>query len=291
MNNPKLSRAASIAGFLSVGALALLCVTAHTAMIASKEILLDFTKPQEIAKKARWSDPQYVKATEGGLALIMAKEDGVTTDQLGKVSRDIWIETIDPIAVGWSWRPVYAVHIGAEKIPAGKFHFIGSTTVFPSGQMYARYSPDAVHWSTWQALLVKPPDAKAPPEAKAAAKQVFEGELRVPSSERQRYSDVLWEYAKLDVPWKSDEEAAVKWILEREPGFFEKNLPFIGYVQFHYEASLRGDERLKGLQIRMSYSAGGMASVPKDENVRTSHTGEWRFRADGKAIEGEKHAP
>ena len=35
-------------------------------------------------------------------------------------------------------------------------------------------------------------------------------------------SAVVSEYSSLDVPWKSDEEAAVKWILEREPDFFEK---------------------------------------------------------------------
>ena len=35
-------------------------------------------------------------------------------------------------------------------------------------------------------------------------------------------------YQKQDVQWRSDEEAAVKWILKMDPDFFSRNLPFMG---------------------------------------------------------------
>ena len=37
---------------------------------------------------------------------------------------------------------------------------------------------------------------------------------------------LLSQYSTLDVPWKSDEEATVRWILERNPEFFSKQDPF-----------------------------------------------------------------
>ena len=83
----------------------------------------------------------------------------------------------------------------------------------------------------------------------------------------------------MEVPWASDEEAAVKWILkEKNPNFLEEDIPFVGYLQFRYESSLRGGERLKGIKINASYGVGGLHSTPNDESVYKDQDGPWRFK-------------
>ncbi|MBN2585685.1 MAG: hypothetical protein JXR55_00180 [Candidatus Fermentibacteraceae bacterium] len=47
-------------------------------------------------------------------------------------------------------------------------------------------------------------------------------------AEREDYDALLREFAELDVPWKSYEDAACRWIVEGDPGFFENSLPFLG---------------------------------------------------------------
>jgi len=246
---------------------------AYADMMENRDVVLDFTNREQIIERAKWSDPQYVVLTEKGLSLVMDERDGVPPGEYHKVSRDIWIETTDPIAVGWSWRPVYSMHIRAERFPSGEFTFGENSVAYPSGTLYVRYSPDSVHWSTWQAIDVQAPKDKTSP------RQIYSGIIGVPNRERAEYSALTSEYSKKDVPWKSDEEAAVKWILETEPDFFEQHLPFIGYVQFLYEVSLRGDESIQKLDINLNYGAGGMHSIPKDKEIYEDHKGPWRFKA------------
>jgi hypothetical protein len=204
----------------------------------------------------------------------MDERDGVPPGEYHKVSGDIWIETTDPIAVGWSWRPVYSMHITAERFPSSEFIFGENSVSYPSGELYVRYSPDSVHWSTWQSIDMQAPKDNTSP------RQVYNGEIRVPNRERAEYTTLTLEYSKKDVPWKSDEEAAVKWILETEPDLFERHLPFIGYVQCLYEVSLRGDESIQKLDINLNYGAGGACSLPKDEKIYENHQGPWRFKAN-----------
>jgi hypothetical protein len=81
------------------------------------------------------------------------------------------------------------------------------------------------------------------------------------------------------VPWKSDEEAAVKWILQRDPKFFEKSLPFIGYLQFRLENPPAGAERV---EIELRYGGGGIFTLPRDQGTdpMKNRNGPWRFKAD-----------
>lgn len=46
------------------------------------------------------------------------------------------------------------------------------------------------------------------------------------------HSNLRETYSRLDVPWVDDEEAFAKWLLARNPNFFERSLPFIGYLEF-----------------------------------------------------------
>ena len=118
------------------------------------EFVLDFTKPAEAKKKAKWSPADKLGPDAKGLGW----------DGPQNASYDVWIETTEPVAVGWSWRTTRSVGIHAEVEPPGKFQFRGSTTVFPSGEVYARYSPDAKHWSSWQSLGAQMPRDKKNPK-------------------------------------------------------------------------------------------------------------------------------
>jgi hypothetical protein len=77
----------------------------------------------------------------------------------------------------------------------------------------------------------------------------------------------------------------VRWILSREPDFFEKQLPFIGYVQFRFEAQFHGGQRIRSLRAEVSYVMSGMYVEPKDEDSiqRARETLRdpipWRFEA------------
>jgi hypothetical protein len=83
----------------------------------------------------------------------------------------------------------------------------------------------------------------------------------------------------MDVPWRSDEEAAVRWILQKQPDFFEKNLPFVGYVQFRMEGSMPGSQRIKKIRMQLDWMVGGLHALPKNPDDEKNRDGAWRFEA------------
>ena len=103
----------------------------------------------------------------------------------------------------------------------------------------------------------------------------------LPQRERRQYGEYLAEYSKLDVPWKSDEEAAVAWILKRTPDFFDRSLPFIGYVEFLFEFPFQGGQRLTRLQATAACGMSGLHYPPKDENAfKDRQNLPWRFKGE-----------
>ena len=87
-------------------------------------------------------------------------------------------------------------------------------------------------------------------------------------------------YSKLDVPWTSDEEACVAWILEKDPKFFERSLPFIGYVEFLFENHFYSNQRISALHAYVGYGMSGFSSRPKDPKVmQDREMTPWRFKA------------
>ncbi|MBI5095200.1 MAG: hypothetical protein HZB26_22545 [Candidatus Hydrogenedentes bacterium] len=228
--------------FLAILSPILFACRAESVIQGNNSLIIDFTKPTEAAKKASWTDPQTLQT--------------------------------EPVAVGWSWRTVYAVRMRAEVVPPGEYKIQNNSTALPPGQFFARYSPDRKHWSTWQAL-----SCDQPPVDPAHPKQSYHGTLRVPESERAQYKDMLASYNGQDVPWKSDEEAAVKWMVEQQPDFFNKQLPFIGYVQFMVEVGREGRQKIEQLKFELDYGAGGLLSPPTNPDVFVSRDGPWRFEA------------
>jgi hypothetical protein len=217
-------------------------------IVSHTEYTLDLRKPREAAKKAEWSSPDKIKATREGLGW---------GDRDDKGSRDVWLQT-EPIGLGYSWRPTSIASIKATVEGAGA-----------DGLLYARYSADGKRWTTWQHI-----------EAAGKGPGVFRGTLRVPYREATRYHQLRLEYERRDdVPWGSDEEALVKDILKREPKFFEKTTPFIGYVQFLYETQLGGGERMKGLRVEAGWFLSGLHHQPNKPGADKGRDVPWRFKA------------
>jgi hypothetical protein len=117
------------------------------------------------------------------------------------------------------------------------------------------------------------------PIPKDATGRLFTGMMGVPQRERTEYSDLVEAYAKLDVPWIDDEEAIVTWILARDAGFFARSLPFIGYVEFLFEAPFYGGQRITSLKADVSYALSGWHSPPKGPDVAPNWNLPWRFKA------------
>ncbi len=217
---------------------------------------VDFTKPDQAKAKATWSDPDTFQVTPQGLG---SSNHG---------SRSLWLQTTEPMGLGVSWRPTMAADLRVTVKGPGE-----------NGQLYARYSADAKHWTTWQPLEAEPMPPGVGGTAKGPA-QTFKGMLRVPYREHEKYGELLSAYSgRPDVPWVSDEEAAVKDILKTDPKFFERQTPFVGYVQFFYEADLPAGHRIQGLAVDAIWSVGGLHAIPKDPAVYKDRDGPWRFRA------------
>lgn len=228
------------------------------------ELSIDFTKPEDAASKATWPLPDKLTVTEQGLGWEAQAPDSI----------DGWIQT-KPLAVGLSWRTASSVSLRVTIEPAPKPFLLANGQTAPPfvGQVYARFSPDAKNWSTWQALNIDNPFPKNP------AGRLFTGTLGVPQRERREYCDLMEAYSKLDVPWTYDEEAMVGWIIARDANYFERSLPFIGYVEFLFEAPLHGGQRITALKTYVGYAVSGFTSKPKDPNVAQNRDIPWRFRA------------
>jgi len=250
--------------------LGLMAMPAGAVIIGGNVLEVDFTDPEDARAKAAWSPPQ-MDCTAAGLGW----EGKVLSDQ------PQFIET-KPLAVGLYWRPPQGVGISVSvEMPTGPLkQKDGSEQQVQPGRLYVRYSADAKHWSDWQLL---PQDMELWKKGKAA----FKGEVAIPTRLRAPYNERLLAYAqwvnkeKPDL-WASNEEEAVRWIVAKEPDYFRKQIPLIGYVQFLYEGTFLEARRVKGLKIYVNYATSGLASPhpnPEEEKNRTQDV--WSYRAEG----------
>jgi hypothetical protein len=232
---------------------------ADAGILGMHQVKLDFTKA-EIAKQVTWTASP--KLTTG--------PHGLTYDAQSAEVIDVVVQTTEPIATGTSWRPTRYVSLRATMSPvATSFKLANGQQSTPTpGNMFARYSPDAKNWSTWQALTSDP----------ATKGYTFSGNLMVSKQDSADYSQLLSKYSTLNVPWKSDEEACVQWILKTQPNFFAKHLSFIGYVQFMYEGSLYGGQSIEHIDFDISYSVGGLHAAPSNPKLQVNRDGPWRLK-------------
>jgi hypothetical protein len=250
---------------LSTACVALaLGVTIEAQFHTRQTLELDFTL-LSISTQAKWSVSEPSPNRRVG---VTAQGLGFDGDPAGV--EDLSVESAESLAVGSSWRPIQSGRVEVEVEPRPK------EIVLPNGQRmtpylgraYVRYSPDTVHWSSWQVLENQP----------STTARRFAGEIAVSSAERRSYASYVSAYSRLDVPWGNDEEAAVKWILQTEPDFFSKQIPFIGYVQVRFETPIHGGQRLERLSVSVSAVVSGLIMKPLDPAARDGRDGPWRFR-------------
>ncbi len=236
-------------------------------MLDFKQLKIDFTNPADAKSKATWSEPDKITLTSAGLG-----RDGEPNSL-----RAGWIQT-EPYALGYSWRPTISASVKATVLPSPpplKIEYRTNTTFQPHmGHFFLRYSPDAKHWSTWQAV---PADHDLWREKKEV---VFKTSASVPERDREEYSRLLETYSKLaTTPWASDEDAAVRWMAARDPKLFARAIPFMGYIQFLYETDFYGDQRIASLSVDISYGMSGMHAFPKDKDFKPDMNKVWHYRA------------
>lgn len=230
-----------------------------------RQLTVDLTSASDASTKVTWAEPAKLTVSDRGLGW-----DGDAAS-----SWDGWIQTV-PLAVGLSWRPAIGVSVRVTMRPAPEAFTIpnGQTSTPYKGAAFVRYSPDLQHWSTWQAME----DGEDRPGAKPG--RSWAATVQAPRCEREEYDAKLQEYMRRDVPWKSDEEAAVKWILAKDKGFFARHIPFVGYVQVRYEGPFHGGQRFTAMDVEVAAGIGGLHMPARDPKAAEGRdNAPWRFDA------------
>lgn len=241
---------------------------AQAAIMVNDEFTIDMADSNSVSEHGLvWMPHDKVKQTGQGLIFEYPSPNA---------SVDFYLLT-KAYPIGLSWRPTYSANLGVELTPLGKEIKHNKMTLHPSFYtVYVRYSPDMKNWSSWHALQDKHKDWQ---QRNEAGKYQYNTRLQIPRKERKEYNDYYTQYMKMDVPWQSDEEAAVKWILSQDPEFFNKHIPFIGYIQFLCETSIRANQPLTEMKLSISWGVGGLHSPPKDKSIDQNRNIPWRFKA------------
>jgi hypothetical protein len=253
---------------------------------------LDFTSKEAVQTKATWGGPVEYP--------LDFKADGLGNSSMSERSMiAVWVETA-PIAVG-TWKQPWNHADLSVKVN----RFEGDDGHSCVSRVFVRHSPDRKHWTTWHALAFRPlAELRAEMErfktreAELAGTRsswseadpiewhsfaIFRCSLEIPRSTRARYEQLLAAFAKTNPPRPKFQEDAVRWILAREPDYFQKEIPFIGYLQFLIEANVgRSPRRLKTVVIDGLSLADGLAGHLTDTN-RADYEGPWRFVAPQEA--------
>jgi len=229
-------------------------------IIMGEEIKFDFTKPETLKERLDYSDHDKLALSEKGLGWE-AKE--------GQILSSAWFQTTAPIPLGYAWTPTAGVTIHAHLDV--DFPYIGANSL---GVLYVRYSPDTKNWSAWQAL-----EGDRRPD-KSRLTHDYSGAVIIPQRDRTPYYALLQEFYKLHPESAGDEEDAVRWIVKNDPHYFEKTLPFVGYIQFLFESPLHGGEHLKSMHNLVIWTLPGIHTRSKREReYDAKKPSPWQYRA------------
>lgn len=186
-------------------------------------------------------------------------ENGLETEQLpvGQ-SRNVWILT-HPFPIGLSWRP-----------PTSSNFYVSLDGEFAEPQIYIRYSCDKINWSTWYSFN------KIDRKTEERFGQ-FKSEISIPYS-LDKYKTLMREWWKTKPVWSSDENEFCEWVIKKEPDFFEKEFPFIGYVQVLIDYNFTRFAKIESLKIGYTWVVSGLQSFPQDQSkVRKNTDEKWFF--------------
>jgi hypothetical protein len=247
--------------FFGVGLLCLSTMTAKGVMFFFDQVTIDF---------AATNSPR--------VECLRKQQLEIASSSLKTNNGGTWLAaggsfTTSPMGLGLSWRSTAIASVSVDVRPTAVF--VPDTNAVAllnlRRDVYVRYSPDFTHWSTWQALQKV---------SQTTNGFHFEGLIEVPQRQRAEYGKLISTYSSLDVPWRSDEEAVVKWILSRDPDFLEKHLPFIGYVQFLYEGDFIHDQPIHSFKAKLSYGTSGLHVEAKDPKAAENRDVPWRFKPE-----------
>ncbi|MEP6900413.1 MAG: hypothetical protein ABJA66_01610 [Actinomycetota bacterium] len=230
-------------------------------ILEAGEEKIDFS-PGKIQKNVTWSDS------------FSLQETGLETKQLPKNQvRDVWLQT-HSFPIGLSWRPPNSANFTVSL--DGSIDEVDSTYRLEP-QIFIRYSCDKVNWSTW--YIFSKSDKKTD-----KGLNIYENKIWLPTSVSEKYQNLMRDWWKTNPLWSSDENEFCEWLVKKEPDFFAKELPFIGYVQLRMEKmAVNPSQNLKSLTIRYFWSVGGLASIPKDKSkVRKNTEDKWFFEGKSK---------
>ena len=216
-------------------ALAMLGLAASVALgiiMANESAEIVFEKGK-VPEGVTWE--RNLALTDAGLA-VPAPE--------GNVDYELWVQT-QMIPPGYAWRPPGGVQI--------------TLAVFGSGwqntpiEAYVRYGCDAVHWSTWYRM----PEGGRP--AKEALK-TYEYDLALPRVAVEPYQEIMLDWMQNAEPnWSSDEDEFCRWLAKKDPDFFAREIPVIGYLQFRLEyGGVNPNVKIKSMSIEMGWGTGGI---------------------------------
>jgi hypothetical protein len=235
-------------------AIALVClVSATSAQIVewNKESIT--LLPGKVADGVTWSNG--LSLTDRGL-----KAEELPQNQI----HNFWVQT-HVFPIGMSWRPpssaTFTVSVDGNVTDA--------EWSFATTEVALRFSPDKVNWSTWYAFTQDTTTKK------------FQLKLWQPRVASARYQELEREWWKTKPIWSSDENEFCEWLVKREPDFFVKEKPFIGYVQLRLDRyDARAEQYISGLTVEYSTAVGGLMS-PQPKGVRNDVGRRWFFVGPG----------
>ena len=216
---------------------ALACTTSALAAVMGFEVAEVVFQEGQTPGGASWS---------GNLSLT--KDGLVSPPRQKNVIHEVWLQT-GKMPVGAAWRPPRSSRIWLS--------VFGEADGRSSPDVYVRYGVDGVNWSTWYKLS----PAEKP---KAGAVWTFEHQLTLPAVVGEKYHELMQAWWKTDPDWASDEDAFCRWLAKNKPGYFESEIPFLGWVQFRLEhRSLERPIRIGKLKAEFSWGTGGLHTPPK----------------------------
>ncbi|TWT90744.1 hypothetical protein Mal64_11410 [Pseudobythopirellula maris] len=243
-----------------------IATAAHGGIVLVHAVTIDFRDELDASAKADWTQNERLDITDEGLGW-----SGEPTSHFESSVRT------KPIALGYNWRPPQQAGVTVTLVADRSTYTLkrGQESRPYQGQVYLRYSPDLKHWSTWHVAKLRSVDD--------GDEMTFDASVGVPRSVRKPYADLLQAYSRRDdVAASWDEEAAVRWIVGREPRFFAKQLPLVGYVQVMYEGNFSGDRRVRSMNLNIGYAMSGMVQAATSREATGPGFGRhWEYVADG----------
>lgn len=233
-------------------------IQARASILAADEKTITF-QPNKIPAGTTWH-PEFT-LTDNGLVFRELPPNGL---------QESWVQT-EPFPIGYSWRPPYSA--GFRIFLDGSF---AETKGSGEPRIYLRYGCDKEHWSTWY-------EARLTEEKNPEGLKMYQARVSVPDVARARYISMMQDWWKSGPAWTSDETEYAQWLVQKEPAFFDKEFPFIGYVQVRLEkSSTHSREQVKSLTVGYTWAISGLTSHVSDKSrVRKNTDNKWFFTGSG----------